>query len=478
MFYEPGTSSPPPPEYDPKNEKRKFNGFSRSETVEPFIEGTETAPKDRNGLVWWIFLLHGIGVLMPWNMYITIAHNYFEGFKLWEWRNATLPLKSDNASSFSLHPTEESRVFLHWMTICSQTPNLVLNCLNIFIPIRGDLTRRITISISIVGLVVLLTDLLVFVDTSTWVTSFFYLTLILIALLNGANGIYQSSIYGVVSDFPFKYTNAVIIGNNFCGTFVTILNILAVLVSSNPQYQAFVFFTISLFTIGLCYVSFFGLKYQEFYRYYSGQGIENRQQNCQGIISLTEYKRTIKEGWIQFVNVFLIFFVTLSLFPAVMMNVKPNAPKANGEFDYDFIFPKDQYVNISCFLLFNVFAFIGSMLASATKPLLSPKVLTICCWIRLLLIPAIVMCNYQPLGKGGARRKLAIWILNPWAYMSLAMIMSLSSGYFSSLAMMYAPRVVDSSRARLAGMISAFILICGVVAGLWFSVILAQIVLW
>ena len=32
---------------------------------------------------------------------------------------------------------------------------------------------------------------------------------------------------GMASDFPFKYTNAVIIGNNLCGTFVAVVSILA-----------------------------------------------------------------------------------------------------------------------------------------------------------------------------------------------------------------------------------------------------------
>lgn len=39
--------------------------------------------------------------------------------------------------------------------------------------------------------------------------------------------------------------------------------------------------------------------------------------------------------------------------------------------------------------------------------------------------------------------------------------MSITSGYFSSLGMIYAPRVVHPSKSRIAGMMAAFFLILG-----------------
>lgn len=71
-------------------------------------------------------------------------------------------------------------------------------------------------------------------------------------VLNGTNGIYQNSIFGLVSDFPFKYvpcllsliqpypfryTNAVIIGNNFCGTFVSLVSIISIYRQFSPPYS-------------------------------------------------------------------------------------------------------------------------------------------------------------------------------------------------------------------------------------------------
>lgn len=44
-----------------------------------------------------------------------------------------------------------------------------------------------------------------------------------VIVLNTANGLYQNSIYGLVGSFPYEYINAVVLGNNICGLFVTIL---------------------------------------------------------------------------------------------------------------------------------------------------------------------------------------------------------------------------------------------------------------
>lgn len=46
-----------------------------------------------------------------------------------------------------------------------------------------------------------------------------------VVLLNAANGVYQGSLYGLTANFPPQYTNALILGNNICGTFVSVVNI-------------------------------------------------------------------------------------------------------------------------------------------------------------------------------------------------------------------------------------------------------------
>ncbi|TMS36408.1 hypothetical protein L596_003580 [Steinernema carpocapsae] len=63
----------------PQNGTENHNENGEKGEVQPFIEnsGIEkeelSAPVDKYNAVYLIMLLHGIGCLMPWNMFITIA---------------------------------------------------------------------------------------------------------------------------------------------------------------------------------------------------------------------------------------------------------------------------------------------------------------------------------------------------------------------------------------------------------------------
>lgn len=68
------------------------------------------------------------------------------------------------------------------------------------------------------------------------------------------------------------------------------------------------------------------------------------------------YWQIFKQSSVQMFNVFLIFFVTLSVFPAVHSDIKP--------LDENFIIPPQYFTIITCFLTFNFFAMLGSLLTS------------------------------------------------------------------------------------------------------------------
>ena len=443
-----------------KEEKEKIAVPMEPRSVEeakpflPMAEGAPEPPPDKYSLVYLIIFLHGIGTLMPWNMFITIADTYYVHFKMLE--------KPDNSSIPSIK-TSYSENYMSAQNICSQLPNLLLNLINIFIVVKGDLTKRIGVSLTVVGACILLTMSFIFADTWTWMGGFFALTLAIVILLNGSNGIYQNSIFGLVSDFPFKYTNAVIIGNNFCGTFVSLISIVSIYAFSDVPTQALVYFAISLLTIAACFCSFFVLKKLPFYRHYAidvkrmstevGEPVEKNEEEEKGV-TFAEFIDTFKEGWIGFTNVFLIFFVTLTIFPATMIDVVP----LPGDWFKEKL--GNLHIPVMVFLQFNLLAFIGSMLAS-WKQLIPHTQLRWYAYARVLLIPAFLFLNYRP----GKRGTLPV-IFPSFFFVVFGAIMSLSSGYMSSLAMMYAPRYVSESRGRIAMMMAAFFLISGIVGGI------------
>ena len=88
-----------------------------------------------------------------------------------------------------------------------------------------------------------------------------------------------------------------------------------------------------------------------------------------------------------FLNVYLVFFVTLTCFPGLMAAITDNG---YGE-TYSFFIPEDHFRNITCFLLFNVFAFIGSLFSGRYN--IPANKLWIPVYARLLFIPFFFFCN-------------------------------------------------------------------------------------
>ncbi|CAI4225703.1 unnamed protein product [Auanema sp. JU1783] len=422
------------------------------------LQVEEPVPIDANNLVYFIVLFHGIGTLLPWNAFMNIAPDYFINYKFQEWNG--------NVST----PTSISNNFMHYQLIAAQIPNLLFNFVNIFAAsyFRMDILKTVCGSLSVVASMLVITMFYIYQNTWDYMVLFFWITIITIVVLNAANGLYQNCIFGVASELPFKYTNAVIIGNNICGTFVTIISILATNLSSDVQFNATAFFGIALLSLVICFISIFFLRKQAFYRFYSEKAEETRQAEARlkGPPGLDDYVSAFKQGYPQFINVFLVFFVTLTIFPGMMLNITPNG---KGE-EYDFFLPKHLFQPITTFLLFNVFAFFGSLLAG-WKQAPAPGKLWIPVFARLLLIPFYLFSNYYV-----NERTLPVFFGNVYLYILVSIVMSVSNGYYSGMAMMYANTTVDESKQRLAGCMAAFFLILGIFSGVLFSLFISSCV--
>ncbi|KIH54239.1 nucleoside transporter [Ancylostoma duodenale] len=252
-------------------------------------------PVDKLRFAYFIIMLNGIGVLLPWNMFITIAPNYYVNY--WFTINGTR--------------TVYAKDFLRDLGIAAQTPNFLAGLLNLMQIIGGSLMIRIagTLTVNCINVAVVI---------------------ILIAAQDPAEeGL--NSVFGLTADFPAAYTNALVVGNNICGTFISVLVILT--------------------TVG---------TYQEFYKYYIDKGNRARAAEHASRPSLAQFAETFKGCWQQLVSVFLVFFVTLAVFPAVLAGITPNG---KGE-PWNSAISRELYPGFTVFLNFNIMAAIGSTTAN------------------------------------------------------------------------------------------------------------------
>lgn len=404
-------------------------------------------PKDKYNIVYLVLLLHGVGVLMPWNMFIN-AKAYFVDYKL-----------SENYTGVS---SDYATTFMPYLGFAAQVPNVIFNWVNIFVQLGGNLTTRIVWSITIEVIIFIFTIVLAMSDSHDWPGTFFYVTMGCVIILNMANGVYQNTVYGMAAKLPFKYTGVVVLGSNISGTFTAVINILSEIFASNVRTAAIYYFITALFILLLCFDTYFALPLNRFYRHHelkNQKELQTKQRENHGVVPRIPYWHVFKMAFPQLFNVFLVFFVTLSVFPEIHSNIKNSDP--------EFIFAGKFYTSVTCFLTFNVCAMLGSLITSwITWP--KPKYLWIPVTLRLLFIPLFLFCNYQP---AKIDRIFPVLIHNDYAYWFIAIAMGLTSGYFSSLGMIYTPRTVEPQYAATAGMFGAACLITGIFSGILFSFI-------
>lgn len=310
----------------------------------------------------------------------------------------------------------------------------------------------------------LITVILAMVNSSEWPGTFFWVTMVTVVILNMAGGIFQNTAYGMAAKLPPKYTGAVVLGSNISGTFASIISILSGSIFASVRKAAIYYFITAMFVILLCFDTYFAMPLNKFYRYHeimSEKQQEKARRSGINVNARPPYWTIFKQSSMQLFNVFFIFFVTLTVFPAVHSDIEQS-----NKTNFMGIVPPEMFRDITCFLTFNVFAMLGSLTTSWVKwP--SPRFLVWPVVLRAVFIPLFLFCNYQPVA---VERILPVFINNDYVYWSIAVIMSYTSGYLSSLAMMYAPGSQTNPKyAATAGMFAAAMLITGIFSGILFS---------
>ncbi|XP_060564925.1 equilibrative nucleoside transporter 1-like [Ruditapes philippinarum] len=434
-------------------------------------------PPDRYRMVFFIFLIHGIGILMPWNMFIT-AKKYFEDYKL------NTPTSQDAS-----YRTE----FMFYLGIVSQVSNAVISCVNTFFQFGGQQsTRRIAIALFMMVIIFIFTVILAMVNTSSIPFYFFCLTMASASLMNCCAGVYQNSTFGLAAILPMKYTNAIVLGTNLSGVFTSVINILSIAGAPDPKTSAVYYFIVAIVVLLVAFDCYFLLPLTKYYQYFlksvhGSEPVEEKKMRCGDYLnafleSCKTYWIVIKKIKLQLFGVWLTFCVSLILFPAIQSNVamiKEPFTNDNGTEVYRTVLfneefeKKGYWVSIFTFLSFNLFAFLGNLTSEYIRwP--GPKRVWIPIVLRaLVLIPIYVFCNYQPFG---VERRFPVLIPNDIVFILAGIIMAFTSGYYSSLTMMYGPKEVEPAMMGKAGMMMAFFLVLGITSGVNLSLVLQRLV--
>ncbi|EDQ85685.1 uncharacterized protein MONBRDRAFT_34097 [Monosiga brevicollis MX1] len=410
------------------------------------------------GFLYFLFFLEGIGSLFPWNAFITVT-SYFDDVLA----GTNYASSYENYFSFSFQGA--SIIFILLAMRYKQRINVHTRILAPLV-IEVIVFSSVTVISKIPGL-------------ST--NAFMSITIGQTVAAGAAGAFLQSGLFGLAGVMPEAYVHALMNGQALGGVIVAGLNLVSLGVSgtSQPREAAFLFFILSVVVLLCCFVGYVllmrhplvisNLEKADAARIASTQASPRKNPDMSSSVNQTKRDRKslkryrsylhsedgailspFRKAWLPCVMVFCVFWITLSIFPAISASVSSTSPYEEW---------RSWFVPVCVFFLFNFGDLIGRLL-TWWKPwpeTANYRKLPIPVLARVLFVPLFALCNVAN----------ADYVLfKNDAFPALFMLaVGISNGYLGTMCMMIAPSLVPPGDAESVGQFSVLLLNLGLLSG-------------
>ncbi|XP_063047906.1 equilibrative nucleoside transporter 3 [Engraulis encrasicolus] len=431
------------------------------------------SPEDSHFLVYIIFFVMGTGSLLPWNFFITAKHYWL--------------YKLSNGSHQHHDPEPHSDLsdyFESYIAIASTIPSVLCLVLNYLLVNRLSAQVRIMSSLLLILAVFVVTTVMVKVDVTGHQEEFFAGTLVSVAIVSGASNLFSGSVFGISGHFPMRISQALISGQAMGGTLSAVASVIDLAAAADVTDSAlFYFLTADIFLV-VCIFMYLMLPKLAYARYYMAlAGASGPSNSCDGpvvgatdgqtapssscatpAVSVPPLRPILRKTWVLGFSVFYVFFVSITIFPAVSSGVQ------SVNHDSGSPWTTTYFVPLTSFFLYNVSDFCGrQMTAWLQVPGPTSRMLPALVVCRSVLVPLFMFCNFQP--RYHMRRVVFDHDMFPVVFVSL---LGLTNGYLGTLPMIYGPKVVPRELAEATGVVMSFFLTLGLAVGSAFSVLLVH----
>ncbi|XP_077521743.1 equilibrative nucleoside transporter 1-like isoform X6 [Amblyomma americanum] len=403
-------------------------------------------PRDPYQFVNFTMFLFGIGSLLPWNFFIT-ADDYWR----YKFRNVSAPTTSGQKSDMQA-------AFTSYLAIASKAPYILSLVLNTYLSHRIRPSVRIGWPLLGCTPFFVATAALVKVNTDEYQTAFMAATLVIVVLINIFCGFLQGGGTGLAGCFPEKYMASNLNGQAMGGIFATVAQILCLLGDASATTSALLYFLLAVITLIFTQICFAILVKTEFYHHYISTQAVTYKSLEKLPLEAKSGKATLwqifKGGWTYFVSIALIFWVTLSIFPAIMVLVVSTNASSGAAIANKFFLP------VTGFLVFNVGDLVGRIISSYL-PLRATwrKTILALCIARVVFIPLFLLCNAYP------RYNLPVVFESDTVFIILMVLFSVSNGYLVTPALTHASKSTSTENQEMAGSMAAVFLGLGLLLG-------------
>ncbi|TMW57167.1 hypothetical protein Poli38472_003092 [Pythium oligandrum] len=317
---------------------------------------------------------------------------------------------------------------------------------------------------------------------------FFSLTMVSIVIVGTANTMLQDGLLRLVSTFPAHFTQSLVAGQSMAGVLVSVSSFVILAASStdgpkgvllalrsDADLNAFVYFVFVFAVVLLSVFSFVVLTRIEMFRQYhrvhvdpkpylkGGRGNKEDFPSREKLLEDVDSEESEKELYlidlaykIRYYGaaVFLVFMVTLSLFPGLVSLLHSTNP-SRGRLFGDLFVP-------ALFILVNAGDFVGRWVATSW-PTPTEQRLFYSTLARLIFCPLIMFCNLQ---NEHLQPITLVLFKNDFIPILGIAICSFTNGLICTQALMLYPRALTTAREKeMGGTVMFFLLSLGLSSG-------------
>lgn len=233
--------------------------------------------------------------------------------------------------------------FISDLSFAASIPSTTFLILNAFIGHKIPLSIRMNGSLLVVFVIFMMNTALIKVNTDQWQDTFFDITIASVVVMNIATAIMTGGLFGICGQFPSEYMTAVVSGQALGGVFTAIAEIVTITFSTDDRESTFIFFIVGNVLCVLSVIIYITLPRTNHFKYYTFDKGTMRQsrgeQRVSDAVAQVEpnFKTVLNKIWMYGFAEWMVFVVTLSVYPAVTVLVNSEA-HGNGHAWNDIFF--------------------------------------------------------------------------------------------------------------------------------------------
>ncbi|CCG82334.1 Nucleoside transporter family [Taphrina deformans PYCC 5710] len=372
------------------------------------------------------FAIMGAAMLWPFNAFITANEFFGRMFR-------------DNAQILQIYSLSITSVFT--------VTNLMSTVYFTRTVRKADLNARV--SSAALSTTALLALLAVLTTASLKAVAYFVILLTIVATVGITTGGLQNGCFGLVGAYGPRYVQFIFIGQGIAGVTPALLSIAVALIDRDPaksaNRRAFAYFLSSSLVLASSYFAHLYLKSR-----LDQDSTPALSDDSDKEPELSRYKKFLRSyhSW----TIFLIFVVTLSIFPSITASV---TSVRDGKSAPKWLQPA-VYIPLG-FLLWNTGDLLGRIISALPAVTIEdPRLLFTASVLRILWIPMVYLCNVR--GHGAILKSDAFFLV-------FMLLFGTSNGFVSSLTFAAAIKQARDDEKRDIGAFMTFMLCSGLVVG-------------